>query len=533
MTKIDAKYLTKIYKSGDYGLKNCSFSTKNGEFLVVLGASGSGKSTLLKVLAGTEQLSCGELYFDGMLSEGIPRTKRDVSMAFQEYVLYPHMTVFENLATPLRIAGEDEKSIYDRVMQALAVFGLSAAADVKPKFLSGGEQQRASLAKTLLKRSKLVLLDEPMSSVDEKSRWDYCLSLKKMKQMLPDSTFIYVTHNTKEALFLADRIAIMDDGAIIELAPRDFMIKHPEHLVSMEIMGAAKNVARIEIDGEDSQLSDLYPDLDLRYIDRSRLNKGDTVFVVQSSLDDDYLHLFDKKGRTLSFSSEILMLDGAIDKNALLLAGQRINLSDEYLSRLLRCPPKVSVELSIEKFSKTLISNGFSLVSEVLWNGGDHVVLSISDRCFVLSKKTDLEPGERIRLYYKIDDLVLYEGEERLTCHYPLHRELEVKLLDARNGRIDILGTRISLGRAISSDGDCLIITDRGISLGYQRGKYSVRVEECLDEEIINNKKLNHIALHGLNRYLSVFSAKDVSCFGKSKVWLNIDPDRLEIKERK
>ena len=85
MTKIDAKYLTKIYKSGDYGLKNCSFSTKNGEFLVVLGASGSGKSTLLKVLAGTEQLSCGELYFDGMLSEGIPITKRDVSMAFQEY----------------------------------------------------------------------------------------------------------------------------------------------------------------------------------------------------------------------------------------------------------------------------------------------------------------------------------------------------------------------------------------------------------------------------------------------------------------
>ena len=107
MTKIDAKYLTKVYKNGAYALKNCSLSVKNGEFLVVLGTSGAGKSTLLKVLAGTEALSCGELYFDGVLSDNIPISKRNVSMVFQEYVLYPHMTVFDNLATPLKIAGED------------------------------------------------------------------------------------------------------------------------------------------------------------------------------------------------------------------------------------------------------------------------------------------------------------------------------------------------------------------------------------------------------------------------------------------
>ena len=209
MTRIEAKYLTKVYKNGAYGLKNCSFTVLDGEFLVIVGASGSGKSTLLKVLAGILELSSGELYFDGILSENIPAGKRDVSMVFQEYVLYPHMTVFDNLATPLRQAGEDERSIYNRVMGTLRIFGLEITADVKPKNLSGGEQQRVALCKALLKRSRLVLLDEPMSNVDEKSRAEYCNTLKKMKRMLPDSTFIYVTHNTKEAMFLADRIAVM------------------------------------------------------------------------------------------------------------------------------------------------------------------------------------------------------------------------------------------------------------------------------------------------------------------------------------
>ena len=278
MTRIDAKYLTKVYKNGEYALKNCSFTVKGGEFLVIVGASGAGKSTLLKVLAGTEKLSSGELYFDGILSDNIPVSKRSVSMAFQEYLLYPHMTVFDNLATPLKLAGEDEKSIYDRVMGALDVFNLSVCADVKPKNLSGGEQQRVALAKALLKRSKLVLLDEPMSNVDEKSRWDYCLTLKKMKQLLPDSTFIYVTHNAKEAFYLADRIAVMDDGAFLQIAPKDFLSRHFEHLSSMQVLGVAGNISELEYDGEAALEEETFgaeiPDLDY-----SKISAGQRIWI--------------------------------------------------------------------------------------------------------------------------------------------------------------------------------------------------------------------------------------------------------------
>ena len=261
MNRIEAKYLTKVYKNGAYGLKNCSLNIESGEFLVVVGASGSGKSTLLKVLAGTEGLSCGELYFDGILSENIPVAKRDVSMVFQEYVLYPHMTVFDNLATPLKLKGEDEKSIYDRIMQVAHYLNLENVVDVKPKFLSGGEQQRVALAKAILKQSKLVLLDEPMSNVDEKSRWEYCRLLERIKQMLPDSTFVYVTHNMKEALFLADRIAIMDDGSVLQVANKDYLIKHFESLNAMEIMGCVDRILSLDCQQEpfDSEFIDLMP----------------------------------------------------------------------------------------------------------------------------------------------------------------------------------------------------------------------------------------------------------------------------------
>ena len=364
MNRIDAKYLTKVYKDGDYGLKNCSLSVKCGEFLVIVGPSGEGKSTLLKVLAGTEKLSSGELYLDGMLSESIPPSKRSVSMAFQEYVLYPHMTVFDNLATPLKLSGLDEKVIYDRVMDALRLFGLELAADVKPKNLSGGEQQRCALAKALLRRSKLVLLDEPMSNVDEKSRFEYCKMLKRMKQMLPESAFIYVTHNPKEAFFLADRIAVMRDGGILQIAEKNFLLDHLEDLSVMELLGLANCVYEGVFDGEnfifdDEILEDLPENLDY-----SKITAGQKVVAAQSSSEDP-IFLFNEEGRALSISSVELNLDGSLKGNILTLAGQSIELGEEYLSRLLRRPERVRVALSAEKFGKTLLTGCISLIFEV------------------------------------------------------------------------------------------------------------------------------------------------------------------------
>ena len=526
MNRIDAKYLTKVYKDGDYGLKNCSLSVKCGEFLVIVGPSGEGKSTLLKVLAGTEKLSSGELYLDGMLSESIPPSKRSVSMAFQEYVLYPHMTVFDNLATPLKLSGLDEKVIYDRVMDALRLFGLELAADVKPKNLSGGEQQRCALAKALLRRSKLVLLDEPMSNVDEKSRFEYCKMLKRMKQMLPESAFIYVTHNPKEAFFLADRIAVMRDGGILQIAEKNFLLDHLEDLSVMELLGLANCVYEGVFDGEnfifdDEILEDLPENLDY-----SKITAGQKVVAAQSSSEDP-IFLFNEEGRALSISSVELNLDGSLKGNILTLAGQSIELGEEYLSRLLRRPERVRVALSAEKFGKTLLTGCISLIFEVVKSYDDHVLLSTDGRSFILNKKTNLKAGEKIRLYSKIDDLVLYEVEERLTCHYPLHRAIEVKV---ENQVISILGKRIKLKNKPPHYVKRLRITDAAFSLSYDKSSCAIPVLECLDEEFINGKKISHVAIKGADSYLSFTSDSALTCFGRNRVWLNINTDRLEFE---
>lgn len=488
MSKIDAKYLTKVYKNGAYGLKNCSFSVPAGEFLVVLGTSGSGKSTLLKVLAGTEKLSSGELYLDGILSENVPTLKRNVSMVFQEYVLYPHMTVFENLATPLKLEGQDEKLIYDRVMEALRVFGLDVMADVKPKNLSGGEQQRVALAKALLKRSKLVLLDEPMSNVDEASRWEYCIVLKKLKEMLPESTFIYVTHNAKEAMLLADRIAVMHDGAILEIAPKDCICSHPQYRLTTELINLPQMTSSI---------------------------------------------FFGSNGRTLGLSSIELSLDGTLNGNVLTFEGHSIELPDEYMSRLLYRTNNPRVVLEVDKFSKTMLSNSFSMVLEVVENRNYCVVLKTGDNRFIMNKKTALKEGEKIKLYYKFDDLTLYDENDRLTCHYPLNRAVDTEIFDEQRTKVEVLNKRIKLSRPMPHSAAGVLITENGFELSYKKGRCSIPVVGCLDEEYINGKKINHIAVKGANRYLSVMSDCDMTCFGKAKVWLNIFPDRLEFEERK
>ncbi len=529
MARIEAKYLTKVYKNGAYGLKNCSISVKKGELLVVVGASGSGKSTLIKVLAGIEQLSSGELYIDGILADNIPAEKKDVSMVFQEYVLYPHMTVFDNLATPLRLSGEDEKLIYDRVMETLRLFGLEIASDVKPRNLSGGEQQRVALAKVLLKRSKLVLLDEPMSNIDEKARWEYCTAIKKMKKMLPDSTFIYVTHNIKEALSLADRIAVMNDGAIVQIGTSSFLTKHFEHLSVMELLGGADNIQNGVFNGEHFIFNGMPLNEEPYMVDYSKLTQGQSIIRAQSCINDKSVYLFDENDRSLSVSSVEYKLCGSLDKNFLSFANQTVELSDEYLERLLHCSANVDVAMSAEKFSKIPVSDCFSLVFDVEENGGDYVVLKAYDKRFILNEKTNLQVGERIRLYYKAEDLILYDKQDRLTCHYSLCRNIKIKLIDANRGVIEILGKRVKIGKPITKNVKNARITKGAFKLSHDKGSCAVRVYDCLDEEFINGKKLIHISIKGNQGYLSFITDEAVSFFGKNKLWLNIVPSQLKL----
>lgn len=202
-------------------LRNISLDVATGEFLTILGESGSGKTTLLRLIAGFEQLDTGEILMSGERLDVLPPYRRRVNTVFQSYALFPHLSVFENIAYGLRIQGAAKSEIDDRVRQALAMVKMEEYIHSSPAKLSGGQQQRVALARALVNRPQLLLLDEPLSALDANLRRQMQLELKSLQREV-GITFLFVTHDQEEAMALSDRIALLRAGEIEQVAtPRD------------------------------------------------------------------------------------------------------------------------------------------------------------------------------------------------------------------------------------------------------------------------------------------------------------------------
>jgi spermidine/putrescine transport system ATP-binding protein len=197
-----------------------------GEFLSLLGPSGCGKTTTLRMLAGFEEPDEGQIKISGTAVQGVPPHKRDVNTVFQNYALFPHMSVSENVAYGLRQKKVDKAEIGRRVGEALEMVKMSKLANRKPREMSGGQQQRVALARALVNRPSLLLLDEPLGALDRKLREEMQIELKLLQSQV-GITFIFVTHDQDEALSMSDRIAVMLDGRVEQLADPDTVYDHP------------------------------------------------------------------------------------------------------------------------------------------------------------------------------------------------------------------------------------------------------------------------------------------------------------------
>ncbi|MGB7282135.1 MAG: ABC transporter ATP-binding protein [Candidatus Acidiferrum sp.] len=202
-------------------LKGISLNIASGEFLTLLGESGSGKTTLLRLIAGFEQPTAGEIWMSGERLDKLPPYKRRVNTVFQNYALFPHLSVRENVAYGLRAQGAPKKEIAGRVAEALQMVKMTAFAAARPSRLSGGQQQRVALARALINRPQLLLLDEPLSALDANLRKEMQSELKSLQRGI-GITFLFVTHDQEEAMALSDRIALLRDGALEQVAsPRE------------------------------------------------------------------------------------------------------------------------------------------------------------------------------------------------------------------------------------------------------------------------------------------------------------------------
>lgn len=227
---------------------------KDKEFLVFVGPSGCGKTTTLRMIAGLEEISSGELYIGDQLVNNVPPKDRDIAMVFQSYALYPHMTVYQNMAFGLELRKVSKDEIDKRVKDAAKILDIEHLLDRKPKALSGGQRQRVALGRAIVREPKVFLMDEPLSNLDAKLRVQMRAEISKLRHRL-QTTMVYVTHDQTEAMTMGDRIVVMKDGRIQQVDTPMNLYNHPRNMFVAGFIGSpSMNFLRVRLVDEEGQL---------------------------------------------------------------------------------------------------------------------------------------------------------------------------------------------------------------------------------------------------------------------------------------
>lgn len=348
------RHVSKLYKD-IYALKDVSLDINNGDFITILGESGSGKTTFLKVISKLLERSSGDIFYDDISIDTL--SNLDVSYVFQDNNLYPNKTVFDNiiLGNKKIIDFEKEK---EEILNILDLFGIRHLASVLPNKLSVGQMQKVALAKIYYKKSSLILLDEPMSNIDESSKKDIIKYLLFLKKELKNSTFIYVTHNYLETITLSNKYVFLNEGRIINILSKHYL----------------------------SQF------------------KGDILKFYNEHLNIDFFYI-----------------PCNIKNDSISILGNNYDISI-ISSRLLEKSDQVLMKININNLKKKRENNSLSLNFKVLSNENNKLVLSLLEdsQKFSLYTNTNLEVGTIIRMYYSFDDIELYKDNIRITSSYPI-----------------------------------------------------------------------------------------------------------------
>ena len=236
MASLSLQHIDKIYDNNVQAVYDFNMEINDGEFIVLVGPSGCGKSTTLRMIAGLEDISNGKLFIDDKDCTQLPAKDRDIAMVFQNYALYGHMTIYENMAFSLMLAKEDKYVIHEKVMAAAEILGLTQQLNKKPNQLSGGQRQRVAMGRAIVRNPKVFLFDEPLSNLDAKLRGSTRREIKLLHKRL-GTTMIYVTHDQTEALTLADRIVCMSMGHVQQIGTPLELYDHPKNLFVAPFIG--------------------------------------------------------------------------------------------------------------------------------------------------------------------------------------------------------------------------------------------------------------------------------------------------------
>ena len=262
MSFLELKNITKIYPNGTKAVDETSLNVEDGEFVVFVGPSGCGKSTLLRMIAGLEDITSGEISLDGKVINNIDPSERDVAMVFQNYALYPHMSVYNNMAYGLKNRGISKEDITTKVNDAAELLEIDQLLSRKPSMLSGGQRQRVAMGRAVVRNPKIFLFDEPLSNLDAKLRNQMRLEIKKLQRQM-DVTSVFVTHDQTEAMTLGDRIVVINNGIVEQVGtPKDIYSKPNTKFVAEFIGSPQMNLFNCKIENGNAKIGDVHINLE-------------------------------------------------------------------------------------------------------------------------------------------------------------------------------------------------------------------------------------------------------------------------------
>ncbi len=292
MANLSLRNIYKVYSENVTAVKDFNLEIEDKEFLVLVGPSGCGKSTTLRMIAGLEEISSGELYIGERLVNDVAPKDRDIAMVFQNYALYPHMSVFENMAFGLKLRKTPKSEIEKKVRDAAGTLDIEHLLDRKPKALSGGQRQRVALGRAIVREPKVFLMDEPLSNLDAKLRVQMRTEITKLHQRL-ETTFIYVTHDQTEAMTMGSRIVVMKDGIIQQVDSPQQIYNHPNNLFVASFIGSPQmnfiDAGLIERKGKLllEFKGNILPVPDNKKINREYVGKGIIMGIRPENIHDD------------------------------------------------------------------------------------------------------------------------------------------------------------------------------------------------------------------------------------------------------
>ncbi|MDE7329807.1 MAG: sn-glycerol-3-phosphate ABC transporter ATP-binding protein UgpC [Clostridia bacterium] len=459
MADVSLKHIYKVYPNGTKAVNDFNMNIRDKEFIVFVGPSGCGKSTTLRMIAGLEDISAGELKIGDLVVNDVEPKDRDIAMVFQNYALYPHMTVYENIAFGLRLRKLGKEEIHNKVVEAAEILGITEYLGKKPKEMSGGQRQRVALGRAIVREPKVMLLDEPLSNLDAKLRTQMRAEISKLHKKL-QTTFIYVTHDQVEAMTMGTRIVVMKDGFVQQIDTPKNLYNYPGNKFVAGFIGTPQ----------------------MNFFGGTLKKEGENVIIKFENSDAEITVPY-----SMLYKAKPAYLDGKT-KVFIGLRAEDISLSAEDVG-VGKAVVKVKISHKEELGSETLIYGDINMEGDGYGESSTKIIIKDNSG-------RDLQSGDVIDAVFNMDRVHLFDAQTERSV---LPRIPEYNYLDCeiKGGKLSFCGAELPLPAAIKREnikGELLIPTD-AITFN---GDISASVAAS---ENINGVNLAALSLNGKRLY--------------------------------